>query len=83
MDLGNKAMQRELENGMALDVSCFEKNSDGDYMLSEFQPGVNYCDARTEEWILSIGKSRITSTILASTTTKFNFSQDFECLYLR
>jgi hypothetical protein len=56
----NKAMQRMLDAGKALDVSKARRTAAGDYILDaswgKFMEEVDYCDATTETWIWSIGK---------------------------
>lgn len=54
--MNNRAMQRKLERREAIDVSGCERTATGDYLLREFVDGVDYCDAKTEDWIWSIGK---------------------------
>lgn len=52
----NKAMERKIRTGECLDVSGCERTVAGDYVLREFVDDVDYCDARAEHWIWSIGK---------------------------
>lgn len=85
----NQAMQRKLDERKCLDVSSARRTVGGDYVLDaawgKFLDGVDYCDAKTESWIWSIGKllrplpsvmadgSRETlplGTLLASTTPR-------------
>ena len=79
----NLSMERKLRAGEAIDVSKCKRNTDGDYILTEFNDNTDYCDAKTETWIWSIGKSRETGIILASSSTKFYNNPKFECLFLR
>jgi hypothetical protein len=76
----NKRMQEKLNDGSAMDVSGCELTDEGDYILTDFEEGVDYCDAKTEKWIWSIGKDRTTGVILASTSDKYYQNPDFECL---
>jgi hypothetical protein len=82
-DWKNQAMRRKLANGEAVDISARPKTPEGHYMLEEFVEDVDYCDAKTEEWIWSIGKHIETGKIFASTTTFFYQNVAFTCLWLR
>lgn len=53
------------------------------FVLSRFVDGKDYCDAESESWIWSIGKSKKTGVIFASTDTRFYQNDDFESLFLR
>lgn len=79
-------MREKLDDGRAIDVSPFPKTADGDYILPKFTDEVDYCDAKTESWIWSIGQSEApgyvkmpdgtermlpSGSIVASTTQKF------------
>lgn len=79
----NKTMDQLVFEEKAADLSKCEKNGNDDYMLDDYDPSKNYCDVSTGEWILSVGKSKITGLILASTTFKFVVEENFECLYKR
>jgi hypothetical protein len=76
-------MKEKLENGEAIDVSACEKNENGDYILTNFEEDVDYCDSVNEWWIWSIGKNYTTGQILASTNSKFYQNKDYKCLFLR
>ena len=52
----NKAMERKLECGECVDVSECERTATGDYVLKQFVEDADYCDAREERWIFSIGR---------------------------
>ena len=71
--------------GQAKDVSPFHTNT-GRYELPPdfFVEDVDYCDAKREVWIWSIGKE-LTSAgrIFASTSGEFYQNPKFECLFLR
>lgn len=88
-NLRNRTMQEYLERKEAIDVSGCEKNADGDYILpEELQPraGVtpkDYCDAKEELWIASIGRNKSTGQVLASATGRFCEDSAWECLWLR
>jgi transcription termination factor Rho len=89
----NRAMARKLSIGEALDVNRegepIETSLDGGqttkrvWRLRRFVDDVDYCDAKGEQWIWSIGRSRQTSEILASTSSELYQHPDFECLFLR
>ena len=53
----NKAMERKLDGGECIDVSDRPRTVTGDYVLERFVEDADYCDAKTEEWIRSIGKT--------------------------
>ena len=80
----NQAMKRKLLSGEAIDISEAKRTVDGQYILDGgFIEGKDYCDARTEEWIWSIGKHIESGHIYASKSTKFYQHPGFECLWLR
>ena len=79
----NKAMARKLRNGQAIDVSGCAKTTEGYYQLDDFFEGKDYCDAKEEAWIWSIGISYETGQVLASTDSVFYQNTDFDCLWLR
>lgn len=76
-------MLEKLNKRDAVDVSAFARNADGDYILPDYADDVDYCDAKTEEWIWSIGRDLKTGQILASTSPKFYQNTGYECLWLR
>jgi len=82
----NLRMLQKLREERAIDVSDAPRTTTGDYLLSRFHEGRDYCVAATGEWIWSIG--RVTRPLpsimadgrprvmmpgeyLASTSTKF------------
>lgn len=82
----NMAMQRKLKAGRAVDISDRPRTATGDYLLASFEEGKDYCDARAQSWVWSIGKllrplpsvmadgSRITlpaGSYLASLTSRY------------
>lgn len=90
----NQAMARKLATGEALDVEHPDLRAPigiveygpafvGVYRLQRFVDDVDYCVARTEEWIWSIGKRLEDGAIFASTDTRFYQNPAFECLWLR
>ena len=76
-------MEHKLATGEAIDVSEFPRDADGDYVLDSFVPNTDYCNAVTEEWIISIGACLVTRQIFASTTDKFYDAVGYQCLYLK
>jgi len=99
MTMINRAMQRKLKTHQAVDVSGCERTATGDYVLPEFRDGFDYCDAKSEEWIWSIGKllrplpsvmannerrELPVGTFLASTSSRYYpDSETVECVWLR
>jgi len=79
----NKAMEHKLATGEAIDVSEFPRATSGEYVLDSFVPNTDYCNAVTEEWIISIGIHIETGQIFASTTDKFYKAAGYQCLYLK
>jgi len=79
----NKAMERKLQNGDAVDVSGFARDKDGNYVLPDYADGIDYADKQREDWIRSIGRRRSDGVILAATDTRFYQNDAFECLWLR
>jgi hypothetical protein len=78
-------MQEKLAKGEAIDVSPCKRTPEGHYILSEFDENENmdYCDAKAEYWIWSIGKNYATGEILASTNNNFYQNNEYKCLFLR
>lgn len=79
----NLAMKFKLTMGLAIDLSENNINADGDIILTEFVDGMDYCHAKKEAWIWSIGKHKQHGYMLASYTTKFYQNENFQCLFLR
>lgn len=78
----NQAMKEKLDSAEAVDVS--ECNREGSYyVLSKFRQDRDYCDAKTESWIWSIGRRHRDGVILASLQSDLYQNPDFECLWLR
>jgi len=68
----NQAMERMVQDGEAIDVSGFERTPEGYYRIPA---GLAFgdkdlCDAKTEEWIWSVGRSP-TGEFFASTKSNF------------
>lgn len=78
----NKAMERKLRSGKAIDVSHAEREGRY-YVLTSCHRGKDYCDAEREEWIWSIGRRFADGVILASTRADLYQNPAFDCLWLR
>lgn len=91
----NQAMARALKKRECVDVSDCEQTTTGDYILPFFTDGKDYCDAKAETWIWSIGRLNcdlasvmangdrrmlLKGTILASPTGKWYQNPVAECL---
>lgn len=81
----NLRMKEKLEKGECIDLSNHPRNNEGYYLLKETEviKGMDYCNAKTEEWIWSIGKHRVTGKIFASRSPIFHQNIHYECLWLR
>jgi len=62
--LYNKAMERKLTSGQAIDLSRCPRKGDF-YVLPKVIDGMDYCNAQTEQWIWSIGRHNKSGEILA------------------
>lgn len=83
MGMSNKAMESKLTKGECLDVSGCKRTPDGDYILEHVVSGMDYCDAKLEAWVYSIGQRNEDGVILASISSKFYQNPKFKCLWLR
>lgn len=82
----NKAMERKLESGECLDVNeegVIIAGWPGHFTLRDFVDGKDYCDAKNEAWVWSIGKHKGTGTIVASLAADLYQNPHFECVFLR
>ncbi len=82
-DMLNKAMQRKLRKGEAVDVCGCTTLKEGHYILDDFFEDTDYCDAEKEQWIWSIGVQYATGKIVASTSSNLYQNPEFECIFLR
>jgi hypothetical protein len=80
--LRNRAMARKLISGRAIDISGCKRES-GYYVLGQVVEGKDYCDAKSEAWIWSIGQRKKDGKILASLNSDLYQNPEFECLWLR
>lgn len=80
----NLAMRRKLNSGDCIDVSMYPTYG-GAYVLPEgvFKDDKDYCDAKRERWIWSIGRRKSDGTVLASTSSEFYQNAEYECIWLR
>jgi hypothetical protein len=80
----NRRMREKLNKGEAIDVSMFPTYG-GAFVLPEgfFKEDVDYCDAKNERWIWSIGRRKSDGVVLASYTGEFYQNDLYECLWLR
>ena len=69
--------------GIAVDIDRCQLTSEGDYILSRFDPEKHYCSQLRNLWIESVGRNRVTGEIRASTTTKFAEMAGYDCLFCR
>jgi len=81
--LKNKRMAEKLRTGEAFDLRDRPLTAEGFFKLDDFIEDVDYCDAKTEAWIWSIGISYATGEMLASTSSVFYQNPEFFCLWLR
>ena len=82
----NRAMERKLDTGDALDVNVIGNKHAGFagvWRIEKYLEGMDYCDAEGEQWIWSIGKHKQTGEIFAATDNRFYQNPLFECLWLR
>lgn len=92
----NKAMQKKLAARKCVDLSNCRRIAHY-YVLGEFKEGVDYCDARNEWWIWSIGRTTKALSfrrdgvtymipaglVIASTGSELYQHPGVECLFLR
>jgi hypothetical protein len=80
-------MKEYLENGSCLDVNAVGVPVEGfegvAWELKKFLDGYDYCDAKNERWMWSIGQRVTDSRIFAATDTRFYANPMFKCLWLR
>ena len=79
----NKAMERKLDSGEAIDVSHFPQDG-GDYVITgHFKEETDYCVVAEDDSIRSIGVRKSDGAVLASTSSKFYQNADYDCIWLR
>lgn len=84
----NKAMERKLETDEAIDLADYPREGryyvlDEDAAYAAALAGMDFCDARTEEWIWSIGQRHSDGAVLASTRADLYDNPYFKCLWRR
>lgn len=80
----NKYMEKAIRDGECIDLSDNEMTPDGKYyIVDDFEDGIDYCNAKTEEWIWSIGKNLKTGEIHASHQADIAGRPDYKLLWLR
>ncbi len=82
----NLRMAEKLEDGDAVDVSDWPR--EGDYYIApgipeDYRRGLDYCVARDEVWIWSIGQRLADGVILVSRQSDLYQNPAFDCLWLR
>jgi len=78
----NLVMKDMLDKREAIDISSRPRIGDY-YVLDSFVEDVDYCDAKAERWIESIGEHKDTGQILASLQDDLHWDTDYISLYLR
>ncbi len=83
----NRAMAVDLATGTAIDVreiGVEVEGVPGVFELREYRDGVDYCDAREERWVWSIGRDTL-GRVFASTDARCIFldNPNFTCIWLR
>jgi hypothetical protein len=81
-EMTNQRMKEKLKAGEAIDVSDRPRLGPY-YVLRNFQPDKDYCDAKDQAWIWSIGRRYRDGLILASRKGDLYQNQNYECLWLR
>lgn len=80
----NLRMAEKLKQEKCIDVLTIGKEIEsGLYELNDFEEDVDYCDAKKELWIWSIGKRYSDNKIYAATDGRFYQNKNYECLWLR
>lgn len=82
----NKRMEEKLQNKEVISLHNCEMEGDV-YILPENISPENiesdYCNAKTEQWIWSIGKRLSDGVVLAAHDTRFYLNSIYKCLWLR
>lgn len=76
-------MEQMIKDGSCIDLSECERTTEGYYIVTNFVEGVDYCDAKTESWIWSIGKRFDNGKIHASLSANLYEHNEYECIWLR
>ena len=80
----NKAMERKLKDGKAVDISQHPRDPNGYYLLpKDFNyKDTDLCDAVEERWVWSVGK-RPDGQLIASLAGDLYQRPGIECVWLR
>lgn len=78
----NLRMAEKIKAGECIDLSAYPREGDY-YVLGTFTEDVDYCNAKDETWIWSIGKRHSDGKILASHRADLYQNPAFQCLWLR
>lgn len=85
--MNNLRMKEGLESKKCIDVNTIGTEKEGFegrvWELKKFIEDHDYCDAKGEQWIWSIGQRVTDNRIFASVDTRFYQNPMFKCLWLR
>ena len=82
-------MEEELRKGECLDVNVIGVPLEGfegvvwELKRGTFKDNKNYCDAKGEQWIWSIGQRVLDARVFAAIDTRFYGNEMFACLWLK
>ena len=80
----DREMAVKLGSGEALDVRAIgEEIQPGVFRLTRFVPGYDYCDAKKETWMMSVGRHNRTGEFFAARDARFDMDPEYECVWLR
>lgn len=80
----NLRMCEKLNLGECIDVRQIGREiQPGFFELESYTDDVDYCDAKTEQWIWSIGRRIEDGVIVASLDTSLYMNPQYVCLWLR
>jgi len=81
----NLRMKEKLEEGELYDVNQIGQwdAEEQAFLLFAFGEDVDYCDAKQERWIWSIGQRESDGKIFASFDAKYYQRPGYKCLWLR
>lgn len=80
--MDNLAMAEKLRKVEAIDISSFAREGKY-YVVPVFVEDVDYCDAKREAWVWSIGRRKSDGVVLASLSADLYQNPAFDCLWLR
>jgi hypothetical protein len=80
----DRDMVQKLGSGEAIDVrSVGVEVQPGVFRLASYVPGYDYCDARKEVWMMSIGRHLRTGEFFAARDARYETDPEYECVWLR